>query len=183
MLKSPLTKEGNQLLKFLDGLSSSQQKEPFTLLGHQVSTLEVKSSGSAVNGTIDNTSSPLRDQSSLADHLKGLMKSMGFSYEHEVVQFLKHPEGKELLRNEELKPLLIDFLTRCWSAWSGRVGRKALRKRPSGTRSFASASASSRPIAVAPRIGSTRAWNWAARMSRPGQTVLTAAPICCGKAR
>ena len=37
LLKSPLTKEGNQLLKFLDGLSSSQQKEPFTLLGHQAS--------------------------------------------------------------------------------------------------------------------------------------------------
>ena len=33
------------------------------------------------------------------------------------------------------------------------------------------------------RIGSTRAWNIAARMSRPGQTLFTAAEICCGKAR
>ena len=29
LLKSPLTKEGSQLLKFLDRLSLSQQKEPF----------------------------------------------------------------------------------------------------------------------------------------------------------
>ena len=128
LLKSPLTKEGNQLLKFLDGLSSSQQKEPFTLLGHQASTLEVKSSGSAVNGTIDNTSSPLRDHSSLADHLKGLMKSMGFSYEHEVVQFLKHPEGKDLLRNEQLKPLLIDFLNENPTGSATEVAEKMLHK-------------------------------------------------------
>ena len=128
LLKSPLTKEGNQLLKFLDGLSSSQQKEPFTLLGHQTSTLEVKSSGSAVNGTIDNSSSPLRDHSSLADHLKGLMKSMGFSYEHEVVQFLKHPEGKDLLRNEQLKPLLIDFLNENPTGSATEVAEKMLHK-------------------------------------------------------
>ena len=68
-------------------------------------------------------------------------------------------------------------------AWSGRIDRKAFRKRPSGTRERASSTASLTAIGWTPRIGSTRAWNIAARMSRPGHTALTAAEICCGKAR
>ena len=42
LLKSPLTQEGSHLLKFLDHLSLLQQKETFTLLGHQASSLEGK---------------------------------------------------------------------------------------------------------------------------------------------
>ena len=82
----------------------------------------------ALNGAIDTTSSPLAEQSSFAEHLKGLMKSMGFSYEHEVVQFLKHPEGKELLRNEELKPLLIDFLNENPTGAAKEVAEKMLHR-------------------------------------------------------
>jgi hypothetical protein len=128
LLKSPLTQEGSQLLKFLDRLSLSQQKEPFTLLGHQASSLEGKSMLTALNGAIGNTSSPLAEQSLFGEHLKGLMKSMGYSYEHEVVQFLKHPEGKELLRNEELKPLLIDFLNENSSGAAKEVAEKMLHR-------------------------------------------------------
>ena len=69
------------------------------------------------------------------------------------------------------------------SACSGRVGRKALRKRASGTRPCARATASFSAMAVCPGCGrSTRAWNIAARMSRPGNTAFTTAPSCCGKA-
>ena len=89
---------------------------------------------------------------------------------------------------------MITVMTGAPSAWSGAdhadaqrlVGpdrQEGVEETASGTRALASATASSTPIGVAPRIGSTRAWNIAARMSRPGHTALTAAEICCGKAR
>ena len=128
LVKSTLTEEGSQLLKFLDRLSLSQPKEPLTHLGHQASTSEVKSMVSAMKGTIDNTSIPFTDHSTFAEHLKGLMRSIGFSYEHEVAQFLKQPEGKELLKNEELKPLLIDFLRENPSGSAKDVAEKMLHR-------------------------------------------------------
>ena len=78
LLKSPLTQEGSQLLKFLDRLSSSQQKEPFTLLGHQVSTLEGKSTVTALNGAIDTTSSPLSRAIFIRGPFKGINEKYGF---------------------------------------------------------------------------------------------------------
>ena len=53
---------------------------------------------------------------------------MGFSYEHEVAQFLKHPDGKNLLRNEQLKPLLIDFLNENPTGSATEVAEKILHK-------------------------------------------------------
>ena len=103
LLAAPSTKEGIQLLNFLDRLNSPQLKEAFTILdsdtqasNEQGPSLEQKNSLLGLNKTMDPMSSPITEPSSFAGHLKGLMKSMGFSYEHEVVQFLKHPEGKEL---------------------------------------------------------------------------------------
>ena len=94
----------------------------------QAPSLEQKNSSLGLNQTIDHVSSPITDHSSLAGHLKGLIKSMGFSYEHEVVQFLKHPEGKELLRGEELKPLLIEYLKENPTGLAKEVAEKILHR-------------------------------------------------------
>ena len=55
-------------------------------------------------------SQTLSEGVSLAHFFKALMKGMGYSYEHDVSQFLKHYDPETEFSREALKPLLIDFL-------------------------------------------------------------------------
>ena len=65
---------------------------------------------------------------SFVEYFKGLIKSIGFSYENEVIQFLKHPDGKAVLRSEALKPLLIDFLKENPTGTAKDIAEKILHK-------------------------------------------------------
>ena len=133
--KSPLTKEGSQLIQFFDRLRSSQPHEQLGLLkgsnqglNDQVPLIEDKNGMSPLNKQIENINFLPSDRSSFVEYFKGLIKSIGFSYENEVIQFLKHPDGKDVLRSEALKPLLIDFLKENPTGTAKDIAEKILHK-------------------------------------------------------
>ncbi|MCQ6274077.1 hypothetical protein JMM81_03660 [Bacillus sp. V3B] len=118
--EQPLTKVGNQLALFIDEFNTPGINVE-KLLNDQKNGMNMRSESLAA------TNSALQDHSAFTNYLKGLMKNIGFSYEHEVAQFLKQPQ-EELLKKEALKPLLLDLLKETSSGSISEIAEKVLHK-------------------------------------------------------
>lgn len=89
----PSTVAGKELVNFIDSMKASQIN--MTNIGQDFLVNTAQSTGDSVD---------------FAQYFKGLMNQMGFSYEHDVAQFLKHPGWENEPYRDALKPLIIDFL-------------------------------------------------------------------------
>lgn len=118
--EQPLTKAGNQLALFIDDFNTPEISVE-KLLNEQKNGMNMRTESLVA------TNPDLQDHAIFTDYLKGLIKNIGFSYEHEVAQFLKQPQ-EELLSKEALKPLLLDFLKEASPGPANEIAERVLHK-------------------------------------------------------